>query len=171
MSQPKPLYHWTRQIKSMFQNLRKPQAEVLAAFRFGVAKAESRPLNIVERSMSFLEIPDTVKTRLRRFISNPRIEMSESCDNPAWSVIRALHRKKPVILLVDETSLQDRLKATVVSVAYEGRAVPVAMMTYHHTRWPMGQVEMTATTLMGSGRSGGGQRPDRDVGQGHRGFP
>ena len=107
----------------MFPNLSKPPAEVLAAFSFGVAKAESRPLNAVARGLSFLGIPDTVETRLRRFISNPRVDMSESCENFARSVISALPRKKPVILLVDETSLQDRLKAMVVSVACEGRAV------------------------------------------------
>ena len=162
------LYHWTNQIKSMFPNLTKPQAEVLAAFSFGIAKAKSCGLYAVARSLTFLGIPDTVETRLRRFISNPRVDMAESCENLARSVIRALPRKKPVVLLVDETSLHDRLKAMVVSVAYEGRAIPVAMMTYHQTKWPMGQVEMIAKTLMGSGRSGREQRPDRDGGQGHR---
>ena len=123
MSQPKPLYHWTNQIKSMFPNLSKPQVAVLAAFSFGVAKAKSRPLYAVARSLTFLGIPDTVETRLRRFISNPRVDMAESCKSLARSVIHALPRKKPVILLVDETSLYDRLKAMVVSVAYEGRAI------------------------------------------------
>ena len=123
MSQPMPLYHWTNQIKSMFPNLSKPQVAVLAAFSFGVAKAKSRPLYAVARGLSFLGIPDTVETRLRRFISNPRVDMAESCERLARSVIRALQRKKPVILLVDETVLRDRLKAMVVSVAYEGRAV------------------------------------------------
>ena len=56
MSQPKPLYHWTNQIKSMFPNLGKPRAEVLAAFRFGIAKAESRALYAVARSLTFLGI-------------------------------------------------------------------------------------------------------------------
>ena len=168
MSQPMPLYHWTNQIKSVFPNLSKPQAEVIAAFSFGIAKAKSCALNEVARGLTFLGIPDTVETWLRRFISNPHIDMDESCKSLARSVIRALPRKKPVILLVDETSLHDRLKAMVVSVAYEGRAVPVAMMTYHQTKWPMGQVEMTAKTLAGSGRSGQGRRPDRDGGQGHR---
>ena len=54
--QPKPLYHWTIQIKSMFPNLSKPQAEVLAAFSFGVAKAESRALNAVARGLTFCGI-------------------------------------------------------------------------------------------------------------------
>ena len=93
MSQSTPLCHWTNQIKSVFPNLAKPQAEVLAAFSFGVAKAKSRPLNEVARGLTFLGIPDMVETRLRRSISNPRVDMEESC------------------------KFIDRLKAVVVSVA------------------------------------------------------
>ena len=63
--------------------------------------------------MAFMGTPDTVKTRLRRFISNPRIDMAESCEN----LIHAPTRKKRVTVLVDETSLRDRRKAMVVSVA------------------------------------------------------
>ena len=102
-----PLYHWSSQIKSVFPNLSKPRAAVLAAFSFGIAKAKSRALYAVARGLTFLGIPDTVETRLRRFISNPRIDMAESCKNLARSVIRALPRKKPVILLVDETSIHE----------------------------------------------------------------
>ena len=79
VSQPMPLYHWTNQIKSMFPNLSKPQAEVLAAFSFGIAKAKSCALYAVARGLTFLGIPDTVETRLRRFISNPRVDMAKSC--------------------------------------------------------------------------------------------
>ena len=70
-------------IKSMLPNISKPQAEVLAAFRFGIAKAKSRSLNTVALDLPFLGITDEVKTRLRRFISNPRIDMAESCENIA----------------------------------------------------------------------------------------
>ena len=63
------------------------------------------------------------------FPSNDLTDMPESCANLARSVIRALPRKKPAILLVDETGLRDRLKAMVVSVAYEGWAIPVAAWT------------------------------------------
>ena len=49
-----PLYHWTNQIKSVFPNLSKPQAEVIAAFSFGIAKAKSRPFYAVARGLTFL---------------------------------------------------------------------------------------------------------------------
>ena len=72
MSQPMSLHHWTNQIKSMFPNLSKPQAEVFAAFSFGVAKSKSRPLYAVARGLTFLGIPDTVETRLRLHLQSPR---------------------------------------------------------------------------------------------------
>ena len=52
--------------------------------------------------------------------------------------------------------LQDRLKAMVASVAYEGRAVPAAMWTRRQTRWPTGQGEMTATMLEWARNGAGG---------------
>ena len=85
-----PLRHCTNQIKSVFPNLAKPQAAVLAAFSFGVAKAKSRPIYAVARSLMLLRIPDTMETRMRRFISNPLVDMAESCKRLARSVIRAL---------------------------------------------------------------------------------
>ena len=169
MSQPKPLYHWTNQIRSMFPNLSKPQAEVLAAFSFGVAKAKSCALNAVARGLAFLGIPDTVETRLRRFISNPRIDMAESCESLARNVIRAMPRKKPVILPVDETSLQDKLKAMVVSVACAGRAVRGGDDDLSSDSVADGTGRNDSDDAqMGQGRSGQRQRPDRDGGQRHR---
>ena len=112
-----------------------------------MAKAKSCALNAVARAMPLLGITNIVETRLRRFISNGLIDMSESSKRIARSVIHALPRKKPVIFLVDETGLRDRLKAMVASVAYEGRAIPAAAWTRHQTRWPMRQVELITTML------------------------
>ena len=43
--------------------------------------------------------------------------MVESCENLARSAIRAPPRKKPVIAIVGETSLHDRLKAAKVCLS------------------------------------------------------
>ena len=131
----------------MFANLSKPQSEVLAAFSFGITKAKSCAINAVAREPDFLGIPDTVETWLRRFICNDLIYMAESSKRLARSVIHALSRKKPIIIHMDETGLQDRRKAMVVSVAYAGRDIPVAAWTYPQTQWPMSQVELTTTML------------------------
>ena len=117
------MYHRTSQIKSVFQNISKPQAAVLAAFSFGVARAGFRPINAAARRLTFLGIPDTMATCPHRFIPNPRVGMAEYCANLARSAIRAPPRKKRVTALVGGTGLHDRRKAMAVSVAYEGRAV------------------------------------------------
>ena len=169
MSQPKALYHWTEQIKRAFPNLSKPQARTLAAFSFGVATAQSCALNAVARALPFLGIPDTVETKLRRFISNSLIDAAKCFENLAGLVIGNLPKKDPVIILVDETSLRDKLKAMVVAVAYEGRAVPVAAWLYRQTEWPMGQVELIAEMLKWVRDGAGGGRDlivmaDRGIG-------
>ncbi len=53
----------------------------------------------------------------------------------------------PLVLLVDETSLQAHLKVMVVSLAYRGRALPLAWWCYRNEAWPMGQVPLTTTLL------------------------
>ena len=147
VSQPKALYQWTSQIKRAFPNLSKPQTVVLAAFSFALARAESCALNAAARAMPELGNPDTVETRFRRFLANSRIDAAKSFENLAGLAIRSLPKDAPVVLLVDETSLRDKLKAMVVAVAYEGRAVPVAAALYRQSEWPTGQVELISETL------------------------
>ena len=45
---------------------------------------------------------------------------------PQSKALGSLLEDKPVVLLVDETGLKDRLKAMVVAVAFEGRSIPDA---------------------------------------------
>ena len=62
-------------------------------------------------------------------------------------MIGSLPEDKPDILLVDETSLKDRLKAMVVAVAFEGRAIPVAWRRCPNEDWLMGLVELIIEML------------------------
>ncbi len=62
-----------------------------------------------------------------------------------------------MLLLVDDTSLQDHLKAMVVSLAYRGKAIPLAWWCYRvlpsatechrQDQWPLGQVDLILTLL------------------------
>ena len=120
-------------------NLSLPQARVLAAFSFGLGLSGRCTLSVVGRSLFSLGKPDTVERRLRRlqrFISNPRIKLgiklADCCQQLSRWVISSLPAGKPLVLLllVDETSLQDHLKAMVVSLAYRGKAIPLAWWCY-----------------------------------------
>ena len=110
--------------KSM-PRLSKPQAKALAAFRFGIAKAEGCALNAAAKKLPVAGIPAAVERRIRRFFAGDRIDRSESCRAMAKRALGSLPEDKPVVLLVDETGLNDRLKAMVAAVAFAGRALPV----------------------------------------------
>ncbi len=73
---------------------------------------------------------ETVKQRLKRWLKNERIQVQAACYDwiqwvwTGWSITRP-------ILLVDETKLGERLGVMMVSLAYEGRAIPLLWRCYY----------------------------------------
>ena len=62
-------------------------------------------------------------------------------------VLSRLKSKGPLVLLVDETSLQEHLKVMVVAVVYWGKAIPLAWRCYRQEAWPMGQEKLIESLL------------------------
>lgn len=147
MSQLRTFYPWLREVTSQMPQLSKPQAFVLAAFSFGLALARRCTLSAVAEALALLGKPDTVERRLQRFLSNLRICWQQGAQALARWVLAHFVTRGVVVLLVDETSLQDRLKVMAVSLAYRGRALPLAWWCYPPTQYPMGQVELIITLL------------------------
>ena len=147
VSQQSVLYQWTEEIRKNMPNLSKPQAKVLAAFSVGIAKEEGCGLSAAAKKLPFVGNPATVERRIQRFIANDGIDHAESCRAMARWVIGSLPENRPVVILVDETSQKDRLKAMVAAVAFEGRSLPVAWWVYPNEKWPMGMVELIAEML------------------------
>ena len=147
MSQRGAFYQWFQELVQHMPHLSKPQAQVLAAFSFGLGLARRCTLSVVAESLAFLGKPDTVERRLQRFLSNERISWQEGAQALAPWVLNSLSSSNLVVLLVDETSLQDKMKVMAVSLAYRGRAIPLAWWCYHQESWPMGQVELITTLL------------------------
>jgi hypothetical protein len=147
MGQPGTFYQWYQEIAQHMPHLSKPQAKVLAGFSFGLGQARRCTLSAVAESLAFLGKPDTVERRLQRFLGNPRLQWQEGCQALASWVLNALASSNLVVLLVDETSLQDKMKVMAVSLAYRNRAIPLAWWCYHQESWPMGQVELITTLL------------------------
>jgi hypothetical protein len=147
MSQQKVLYQWFEQVAHHMPHLSRPQGLVLAAFSLGLALARRCTLSVVAESLPCLGKPDTVERRLQRFLSNEKITRQECCQALACWVLTSLAATDLVVLLVDETSLKERMKVMAVSLAYRGRAIPLAWWCYHQEAWPMGQVELITTLL------------------------
>ena len=128
MSQRQALYHWHHEVERRMPQLSKPLVKVLSGFSFGVAAARCCTLNAVAEAVPALGKPDTVERRLQRFLANPRLDWAQGCQALAAWVLSHLSGRGPVVLLVDETSLQARLKVMAVSLAYRGRAIPPGLV-------------------------------------------
>jgi hypothetical protein len=146
MSQPEVLCRWRAAISSHFHHLSKPQARVLAVYSLGIALAKRCALAATAEALAVLGKPDTVERRLQRFLSNARIDWAVSSQALAAWVLAAFSGTI-VVLLVDETSLQDKLKVMSVCLAYRGRAIPLAWWCYRPQRWPMAQVALIGQLL------------------------
>lgn len=147
MSQQRQFYQWWQEVARHFPEFSKPQALVLSAFSFGLAVTKKCTLNIAAGGVAFLGKLDTVERRFQRFLANDRVSWKAGAQAFRKWVFSSLREDTSVVLLVDETSLKDRLKVMAVSLAYRGRAIPLAWRCYHQDKWPMGQVDLITTLL------------------------
>ncbi len=147
MSQQQTLYHWCRCVSKQFPTLSKPQAWVLAAFSFAVALSRRCALPAAAEALPGWGKPDSLERRWQRFLSNSHVDWSRGCTALTRWVMGSLTPTCRVVLLVDETSLRQKLKVMAVSLAYRGRAIPLAWWCYPNDRWPMGQVKLVCTLL------------------------
>ena len=144
----KAIYHWTKSVATNFAALSKPQARVLALFSFGIARARSCTLEQVAQRLFWRGKIDSVERWLQRYLSNEHIDWKVGCQNlSAWVLNSLVFGNSTLALLVDETALQDHLKVMAVSLAYRGRAIPLAWWCYHQERYPMRQVQLIDTLL------------------------
>jgi hypothetical protein len=123
------LYQWMEIIQRHFTNLKKWQAIGLALYSYGVILSEKCQASKVGESLAVLGQIPSVERRLRRWLSNGAID-SIACQM-AWVKWVVANMEAPrLALLVDETKLGARIGIMMVSVAYEGRAIPLAWRCY-----------------------------------------
>jgi len=109
------------------------QAKGLALFSYGIVLAEACQVSKVAEGLAWVGKIPTMEKRLKRWLDNEGIDL-EGCWQ-AWVewVWQACDLPR-AILLVDETKLSDRLGVMMVSLAYEGRAIPLVWCCYWANR-------------------------------------
>ena len=147
MSQRPVLYQWRHEVERRLPQLSKPQVTVLSGFSFGVAAARCCTLSAVAEAVPALGSPIPSSAGCNGSWPTSASTGPQCCQALAAWVLSHLSGRGPVVLLVDETSLQQRLKVMAVSLAYRGRAIPLAWWCYPPTQWPMGQVQLITTLL------------------------
>jgi Transposase DDE domain len=147
MKPHKFILQWNKEVRKAFAHLSKPQAHLLAAFSLGAAWAKSCTLSRIAQSLFALGSLPAVERRCQRFLSNAQVDwQAGSAALARWVLSRALPKRgKPLVLLVDETSLHEHLKVMVVALAYRGRAIPLAWWCYSQYEYPLPQVELIDT--------------------------
>jgi hypothetical protein len=122
---------------------------MLAAFSLGVAWAKSCTMSRVAQSLFPLGKLPAVERRLQRFLANEHVDWHQGSVCLAQWVLPALrgHSARPVVLLVDETTLNEYLKVMTVALAYRGRALPLAWWCYPQNQYPLPQVELIDALL------------------------
>ncbi len=106
------------------------QALGLAMFSYGIIKGRHSQLGWLAEELSEFGEIETVRKRLNRWLSNPRIDVPSVCQ--AWIkwVWQGMPLGQRAILLVDETKISDRLGVLMVSLAYKKRAIPLMWRCY-----------------------------------------
>lgn len=124
------LYRLSVEIERRFPSLGKWQAKGLALACWGLIIQEQCQLSRIAEALPEWGVFNTVRQRLKRWIRNPRIGTTSACYEWIGWVWSSCQFSRPV-LLVDETKLSDRLAVMMVSLAFEGRAIPLLWRCYY----------------------------------------
>ena len=118
------LYRLAADLAPYFAQLGSWQLQGLVLSVLGVVKKQGSQLSGIAESLAAFGSPNTVKTRLKRWLDNPRIKDIDL--SYAWMrwVFARFWSKRPV-LLVDETRLGNHIGIMMVSLAYGHRAIPL----------------------------------------------
>jgi len=148
----KLLYQWKEMLASHLPSLNGWQVENVGLFSYGVVLAESCQQQQIARRVACGETVESSARRLRRFLDNEALCLSALFVEWTRWVVEAMEGER-VILMVDETKLNETVAAMVVGMAYEGRCIPLAWRCYSANdaaSYPAeGQVGMIAQLLQG----------------------
>lgn len=139
---PNTLYKWVEEVSKQWQGVTDHFQENVAVFSRGVVLSASSHIKKISGVVG--GNPNSQRRRLQRFLTCK----FESCWFGEWTatVIEQLPVGEDLILIVDETKIENRFGAMVVGIAVEQRCIPVAWHIYKAndaSAYPAeGQVEM-----------------------------
>jgi hypothetical protein len=126
---PNLLYQWSELLQRHFTNLKKWQLIGLAMFVYGIVATERCQASKISEEIAREQKMTSVERRLRRWLSNVAIDIVV-CQSMWIKWVTSAFEAPRLVLLVDETKLTDRMGTMMVSLAYEGRSIPLAWQCY-----------------------------------------
>lgn len=144
------LYQWERAVSSRFSSFTVWQQKRLAIFSLGVALVEHCHQPKIAKVLARKVKANSIMRQLQRCIADEKWSVILfSQDWSRWVLSRMA--SKEIVMLVDETTIDDRFSVMMVGVAYEGRCIPLIWRCYKamsRADYPAeGQVKMIANML------------------------
>lgn len=144
------IYQWTTELATRFPHFNSWQIDNIALFTIGIIQAQSSQQDNIARHVICGERVESASRRLRRFISNNKLDMNTFFEDwTRWVVTSGQFEQ--MTLLVDETKLHDKLGVMMVGLAWEERCIPLAWRCYeanNHATYPAeGQVKVIEKLL------------------------
>lgn len=136
MSQPDLLYTSQSQLHAWYHNLlehlplSKPKAKVLALFSFALTKARRCTLAIAAQALHQVAKADTLERRFQRFLALGPLDLPACQIALARWTLANWPSGQRIVVLLDETSLQEHLRVMALCLAYKGRALPLCWEVY-----------------------------------------
>lgn len=126
MSNSQRLYHTvTRAILSKCPTQRITQTRNLAWFIVGVVIAAHCQLTRIAPHLPWDGNRDSIVQRLRRVLKNPRLAVRTLYGPTVGYVLTWLNTGRPLILVIDRTTISDDLNILLIGVAFRGRVLPL----------------------------------------------
>ena len=123
------LYQWNEMIDKAFPKLGRWQKQMLARFSYGVLLAHSCTLTVVAKQLTGRANGSSLERGIQRWLANERLVL-------------------PLLILVDETKLNDHVAVMMVGIAYQGSAIPLLWRAYTVEDYPEeGQVALMGKLL------------------------
>jgi hypothetical protein len=141
----KLLYQLEALLSAHLPSLNSWQQANVALFSYGVIEAESCQQGKIARQVSCGEQVESTSKRFRRWLDNEAFDLEAFFREWSRWVVESVGEER-VMLVVDETKLDERVGVMMVGLAWQGRCLPLAWRTYRANERegypPEGQVEM-----------------------------
>jgi hypothetical protein len=143
----KELYQWLSKTSKEWQGVTRHFQENVRHFSEGVARAKHSQVRKIAGCVKG-EV-ESQRRRLQRFVAR-EVEISHWFGEWTQSVVKTLAPRE-IVLVVDETKLEDRFGVMVVGLVHGRRCIPLAWRVYlanHAAAYPpQGQVQMILSLL------------------------
>jgi hypothetical protein len=128
---------WLDAVKlNLLPALHAAQSKTLAALSFGMAQGGSCCSGLIAAHAPSCAKPASTQRRVERLLANQQLDATAAMLQLAGSVLRDWSGRR-LLLILDETPRQQKLRCLKLSVAYHKRTVPLLGICYRPDRPPM----------------------------------